>query len=128
MTGQRLLLIGLLMGIFLAAIDSTVVGVALPSIVSSLKGLNIYSWAFTAYILTSTVTGPLWGKLSDIYGRRFIYVAGVLIFLAGSLLCGLAQDMVQLVVFRGIQGLGGGALLVLTFTIVGEIFTLKERA
>ncbi len=125
---SRLLLLGLLVGIFLAAIDSTVVAVALPSIVSSLAGLEIYSWAFTAYILTSTVTGPLWGKISDIYGRRYIYGAGVAIFLAGSLLCGVAQDMVQLVLFRGIQGLGGGALLVLTFTIVGEIFTLKERA
>ncbi|MCS6784559.1 MAG: MFS transporter [Candidatus Caldarchaeum sp.] len=130
MTTRRsgLLLLGLLVGIFLAAIDSTVVAIAMPSIVSSLLGLEIYSWAFTAYILTSTVAGPLWGRISDIYGRKPIYLLGLVIFLAGSVLCGLATDMVQLVVFRGIQGLGAGALLIITFTLIGEIFTLKERA
>lgn len=125
---RRFLILGLLIGIFLAAIDSTVVAIAMPTIASSLRGLEVYSWTFTAYILTSTVTGPLWGRVSDIYGRKPVYVLGLLVFLGGSLLCGLATDMVQLVIFRGIQGLGGGALLILTFTIIGEIFSLKERA
>ncbi|MCS7137932.1 MAG: MFS transporter [Candidatus Caldarchaeum sp.] len=126
--GQRLLIAGLMLGIFLAAVDSTVVAVAMPSIVSSLQGLEIYSWAFTAYILTSTVSGPLWGRVSDVYGRRVIYLTGVGLFLAGSLLCGISSNMLQLIVFRAVQGLGGGALLVLTFTLIGELFSLKERA
>ncbi|MEM0440141.1 MAG: MFS transporter [Candidatus Caldarchaeum sp.] len=126
--GRRFLILGLLIGIFLAAIDSTVVAIAMPTIASSLRGLEIYSWTFTAYILTSTVTGPLWGRVSDIYGRKPVYILGLVVFLGGSLLCGIATDMVQLVLFRGIQGLGGGALLILTFTIIGEIFSLKERA
>ncbi|MEM4328886.1 MAG: MFS transporter [Candidatus Caldarchaeum sp.] len=125
---QRLLLAGLLLGIFLAAVDSTVVAVAMPSIVSSLRGLEIYSWAFTAYILTSTVSGPLWGRFSDVYGRKTVYLVGLVLFLAGSLLCGLASNMLQLIVFRAVQGLGGGALLILTFTLIGELFSLKERA
>jgi len=126
--GKRFQLIGLLIGLFLAAVDSTVVAVAMPTIVTSLQGLEIYSWAFTAYILTSTVTGPLWGRISDAYGRRIIYLGGVGVFLAASLLCGLSTDMLQLIVFRAVQGLGGGALLVLTFTLIGEMFTLRERA
>lgn len=125
---RGLLLFSLLAGIFLAAIDSTVVAVAMPSIASQLRGIEIYSWAFTAYILTSTVTGPIWGRASDIYGRKPVYLLGLLIFLAGSLFCALSSDMLQLVVFRGFQGLGAGALLVMTFTLIGEIFTLKERA
>ena len=125
---SNLLIAGLLAGIFLAAIDSTVVSVAMPTIAASLRGLEMYSWTFTAYILTSTVSGPLWGRVSDVYGRKTIYLLGVLIFLAGSFLCGVASDMVQLIVFRAVQGLGGGALLVLTFTLVGELFSLKERA
>ncbi|MEM1956152.1 MAG: MFS transporter [Candidatus Caldarchaeum sp.] len=125
---QKLLMAGLLLGIFLAAVDSTVVAVAMPSIVSSLQGLEIYSWAFTAYILTSTVSGPLWGRFSDVYGRKTVYLVGLGLFLAGSLLCGLASNMLQLIVFRAVQGLGGGALLILTFTLIGELFSLKERA
>jgi MFS family permease len=124
---SKVLIAGLLMGIFLAAVDSTIVSVAMPTIASSLRGVEIYSWAFTAYILTSTVSGPLWGRISDVYGRKTIYLMGVLVFLAGSFLCGVATDMFQLIVFRAVQGLGGGALLVLTFTLVGELFSLKER-
>ncbi|MEM2237777.1 MAG: MDR family MFS transporter [Candidatus Caldarchaeum sp.] len=126
--GRRILIFGLLLGIFLAAVDSTVVAVAMPSIVTSLKGFETYSWAFTAYILTSTVSGPLWGRVSDVYGRRLIYIIGLALFLAGSLLCGVASNMLQLIVFRAVQGFGGGALLVLTFTLVGELFSLKDRA
>ncbi|MEM4304217.1 MAG: MFS transporter, partial [Candidatus Caldarchaeum sp.] len=126
--GRRLLLFGLMLGIFLAAVDSTVVAVAMPSIVTALQGFDIYSWAFTAYILTSTVSGPLWGRVSDVYGRRLVYIIGLVLFLVGSLLCGVASSMLQLIVFRAVQGFGGGALLILTFTLVGELFSLKERA
>ncbi|MEM1965175.1 MAG: MDR family MFS transporter [Candidatus Caldarchaeum sp.] len=126
--GRRLLLFGLMLGIFLAAVDSTVVAVAMPSIVTALQGFDIYSWAFTAYILTSTVSGPLWGRVSDVYGRRLIYIIGLMLFLVGSLLCGVASSMLQLIVFRAVQGFGGGALLILTFTLLGELFSLKERA
>ncbi|MEM2719938.1 MAG: MDR family MFS transporter [Candidatus Caldarchaeum sp.] len=117
-----------MLGIFLAAVDSTVVAVAMPSIVTALQGFDIYSWAFTAYILTSTVSGPLWGRVSDVYGRRLIYIIGLMLFLVGSLLCGVASSMLQLIVFRAVQGFGGGALLILTFTLLGELFSLKERA
>ncbi|MEM1945417.1 MAG: MDR family MFS transporter [Candidatus Caldarchaeum sp.] len=123
-----MLLFGLMLGIFLAAVDSTVVAVAMPSIVTALQGFDIYSWAFTAYILTSTVSGPLWGRVSDVYGRRLIYIIGLMLFLVGSLLCGVASSMLQLIVFRAVQGFGGGALLILTFTLLGELFSLKERA
>ncbi|MEM3031995.1 MAG: MFS transporter [Nitrososphaerota archaeon] len=121
-------LLGLLLGIFLAAIDATVVSVAMPRVVSSLGGVSIYSWVFTAYILASTISGPLWGRISDIYGRRVIYMAGVALFILGSALCGVAADMTQLVVFRALQGVGAGSLLVLTFTLIGELYRLEERA
>jgi MFS family permease len=93
---SKVLIAGLLMGIFLAAVDSTVVSVAMPTIASSLRGVEIYSWAFTAYILTSTVSGPLWGRISDVYGRKTIYLMGVLVFLAGSFLCGVATTCFSL--------------------------------
>ena len=116
------------MGLFLAAIEATVVSTAMPKAASSMGGAEFYSWIFTAYILSATVTGPLWGRLSDTYGRKRIYILGVSIFLLGSALSGTSQNMLQLVVFRGIQGLGGGALLTLTFTIVGELYRLRERS
>ncbi len=118
----------MLLGIFLVAVDSSVVAVAMPSIVNSLQGVEIYSWAFTAYILTSTVSGPLWGRISDVYGRRLAYMFGLGFFMLGSLLCGAAPNMLQLILFRAVQGLGGGALLIITFTLVGELFSLRERA
>jgi EmrB/QacA subfamily drug resistance transporter len=123
-----IILLGLLLGIFLAAIDATVVSVAMPKVVSSLGGISIYSWVFTAYVLASTISGPLWGRLSDIYGRRVIYITGVSLFILGSALCGTSTDMLQLVIFRAVQGLGAGSVLVLTFTLIGELYRLEERA
>ncbi|MER3446797.1 MAG: MFS transporter [Candidatus Dadabacteria bacterium] len=127
-TRRILVTIGIMIGMFLAALDATAVSTAMPTVVSSLGGISIYSWVFSAYILTSTVTLPLWGKLSDIYGRRIFYILGVALFLLGSALSGQSKSMVELIVFRAIQGFGGGALLTLGMIITGEIFSLKERA
>jgi len=125
---RNFVLFGLMMGLFLAAIEATVVTTAMPKAALSLGNAGLYSWIFTAYILSATVSGPFWGRLSDTYGRRLTYVSGVLIFLFGSALSGASQDMFQLVVFRGIQGVGGGALLTLTYAIVGDLYQLKERS
>jgi len=116
-----------LLGIFLSALDQTIVGTALPTIVGELQGNDLYVWAFTAYLLTATVTGPLYGKLSDLVGRRPIFLFGVSVFLIGSLLCGLSQEMWQFLLFRGVQGLGAGALFPIALAIIGDIFAPSER-
>src|SRR6266851_8668934 len=100
------ILIGVILGTLLAGLDQTVVGTALPRIVASLGGLEHYAWVVTAYLLASTVSIPIYGKLSDIYGRRIFFLGGMVIFLAGSALAGTSQDMTQLIIYRGIQGLG----------------------
>jgi EmrB/QacA subfamily drug resistance transporter len=120
--------IGVMTGMFIAALEATVVGTAMPTVISSLGGLNHYSWVFSAYLVTSTVTVPVWGKLSDLYGRRLLYQLGIAVFLIGTLLSGLSTSMTQLIIFRAIQGLGAGALVPLGMTIIGDIFTLEERA
>jgi EmrB/QacA subfamily drug resistance transporter len=120
--------IGVMTGMFIAALEATVVGTAMPTVIASLGGLNHYSWVFSAYLVTSTVTVPVWGKLSDLYGRRLLYQLGIAVFLLGTLLSGLSASMTQLIVFRAIQGLGAGALVPLGMTIIGDIFTLEERA
>jgi len=119
---------GVMTGMAIAALEATVVGTAMPTVIASLGGINHYSWVFSAYLVTSTVTVPVWGKLSDLYGRRLTYQAGIGVFLLGTLLSGLAGSMAQLIVFRAIQGLGAGALIPLGMTIIGDTFTLKERA
>ena len=120
--------IGVMTGMLLAALEATVVGTAMPTIVAALGGLAHYSWVFSAYLLTSTVTVPVWGKLSDLFGRRRLFQIGVFVFLVGSAACGFAQTMPQLIVARAFQGLGAGALVPLAMTIIGDIFTLEERA
>jgi EmrB/QacA subfamily drug resistance transporter len=120
--------LGVMLGLFLTALEATVVGTAMPTVIASLGGLHIYSWVFSAYILTSTVTVPLWGRLSDLYGRKRFILIGIAIFLIGSALSGTATSMAQLVLFRAIQGLGAGALLPLGMTIIGEIYSLEKRA
>jgi EmrB/QacA subfamily drug resistance transporter len=112
----------------LGALEATVVGAAMPTIVAALGGLEHYSWVFSIYLLASTVTVPLWGKLSDLYGRKPIYQGGVALFLLGSVLCGGAQSMGQLVAARAIQGIGAGALIPLAMTILADIYTLAQRA
>ncbi|MDD2823422.1 MAG: MDR family MFS transporter [Candidatus Daviesbacteria bacterium] len=124
---KGLIMIGVLLAIFVAALDSTIVGTAMPTIVKELGGLNHLSWVFTAYMLASTVTVPIYGKLSDIYGRKWFFFAGIVIFMLGSVLSGLSQDMMQLIVFRSLQGIGGGAIMANAFAIVGDLFTPRER-
>src|SRR5919107_440386 len=119
---------GVMTGMAIAALEATVVGTAMPTVIASLGGINHYSWVFSAYLVTSTVTVPVWGKLSDLYGRRLLYQIGIGVFLVGTLLSGLSGSMTQLIVFRAIQGLGAGALVPLGMTIIGDIFTILERA
>jgi EmrB/QacA subfamily drug resistance transporter len=116
-----------LLGLFLAALDQTVVGTALPRIVTDLNGNDIYTWAFTAYILTATISGPIYGKLSDLFGRRPVLLFAVAVFLLGSLLSGISQEMWQFVAFRAIQGLGAGALFPVALAVIGDMFDASER-
>jgi EmrB/QacA subfamily drug resistance transporter len=118
---------GLMAGMFLAALDQSIVGTALPRITSELGGLDKLSWVVTAYLLTSTASTPLWGKISDLYGRRVIFQGAIIIFLLGSLLAGLAQNMGELIGFRAIQGLGGGGLMALAFATIGDVVPPRER-
>ncbi len=120
--------IALMLGMSLAALDTTIVGTALPSIVGKLGGISLYSWVFSVYLLTSTTTVPIYGKLADLYGRKPMFLFGSGLFLLGSILCGTAQSMEQLILFRAIQGLGAGAVLPIVLTIIGDIFALEERA
>jgi EmrB/QacA subfamily drug resistance transporter len=121
-------ILGMVMiGVFLAALDQTVVGTALPRIITDLGGNELYTWAFTAYLLTSTISGPLYGKLSDLFGRRPIFLFGIGVFMLGSLLAGLSQEMWQLIGARGIQGLGAGALFPIALAVIGDLFAPSER-
>ncbi|MBW5251091.1 DHA2 family efflux MFS transporter permease subunit [Streptomyces sp. P01-B04] len=117
----------LLLGMLLAALDQTIVSTALPTIVSDLGGLEHLSWVVTAYLLASTAATPLWGKLGDQYGRKRLFQIAIIIFLIGSALCGIAQNMPQLIGFRALQGLGGGGLMVLSMAIVGDLVPPRER-
>jgi EmrB/QacA subfamily drug resistance transporter len=114
--------------IFLFAIDATIVSTAMPTIVARVGGLELYSWVFSIYMLTSALTTPLFGKLSDLYSRRRLMLIGVGVFVAGSALCGAAQTMEALILFRALQGLGGGAIYALSFIIVGVLFSADQRA
>ncbi|MFM9627534.1 MULTISPECIES: MDR family MFS transporter [Streptomyces] len=126
--GNVLVSIGaLLLGMLLAALDQTIVSTALPTIVSDLGGMEHLSWVVTAYLLASTAATPLWGKLGDQYGRKRLFQIAIVIFLIGSALCGMAQNMPQLIGFRALQGLGGGGLMVLSMAIVGDIVPPRER-
>src|SRR5438034_4036570 len=118
---------GLMVALLLAALDQTIVATALPKVVSELGGIGQYSWVFTAYVLGSTVTVPLYGKLGDAHGRKPLFMVAISIFLVGSALCGLAQNMVQLVIFRAIQGIGAGGLFPLTLAMVGMIIPPRDR-
>ena len=125
--GLGLIIIALMLGMLLAALDQTIVSTALPTIVGDLGGLAHLSWVVTGYMLASTVSTPLWGKLGDQYGRKHLFIAAIVIFLAGSALCGLSRDMGQLIAFRAIQGLGGGGLMVLAQAIVADVVSARDR-
>jgi len=118
---------GLLLGMSLGALEATVVGTAMPTIVNTLGGLAHYSWVFSAYLLTSTASVPIWGRLSDLYGRRRMYLLAVGAFLVGSMACGASTTMLQLIAARAVQGLGAGGIIPLTMTIIGELYSLTER-
>src|SRR4051794_40507986 len=122
-----IVLTGVAAGMLLAALDQSIVGTALPRIVSELGGLDKLSWVVTAYLLTSTAATPLWGKISDLYGRRVIFQAAIGIFLIGSVLSALSQGIGELIMFRAVQGLGGGGLMALAFSIIGDIIPPRER-
>src|SRR5437867_9602313 len=125
---QKLEIMGAIMlGLFLGALDQTIVGTSLPRIVTDLGGNDLYTWVVTIYLLTSTITVPFYGKLSDIYGRKPMLMIGITLFLVGSALSGLSQTMWQLILFRGIQGLGAGALLPISLAVIGDLFTPAER-
>ena len=120
--------IALMLGMALASLDATIVSTAMPSIVGKLGGITLYSWVFSIYLLTSTVTVPIYGKLADLYGRKPLFLFGTTLFLVGSAASGASQSMEQLIIFRAIQGLGAGAVLPIVLTIIGDIFALEERA
>jgi EmrB/QacA subfamily drug resistance transporter len=122
-----LLMVGLMTGMLLAALDQTIVGTALPTIVGQLGGINHYSWVVTAYLLASTASTPLYGKVSDLVGRRPVFLFSIGTFLVGSLLAGLSQNMTELIIFRGIQGVGAGGLMTLAFTIISDVVSPRER-
>jgi EmrB/QacA subfamily drug resistance transporter len=118
---------GLMVTLLLAALDQTIVSTALPRIVGDLGGLTQYSWVFTAYLLATTVTVPIYGKLGDVYGRRPLFIIAICIFLLGSALCGVAQGMTQLVIFRAVQGVGAGGLIPLALAVIGNIVPPRDR-
>ena len=123
----RLIFGALMLVLLLASLDQTIVSTALPTIVGELGGIEHLSWVVTAYLLASTVVGPLYGKLGDLYGRRIVLQTAIVIFLIGSVLCGLAQDMGQLIAFRAVQGIGGGGLIVTSMAVLGDIVPPRER-
>ncbi|HLH23256.1 MAG TPA: MDR family MFS transporter [Chloroflexota bacterium] len=125
---RRLISLAMLCGIFLTAISSTVVATAAPSIIRSLEGLELYSWVFATYLIMMTVSTPLYGKLADSYGRKPVFLLGLAVFLLGSALCGFAQNMPQLLVFRLVQGLGAGAIQPIALTLAGDLFPIEQRA
>src|SRR5262245_10181367 len=125
--GIILVTIGIMLSLFLASMESTVVATAMPTIVGQLGGLEHYSWVFSAFMLASTTTVPLYGKLSDLYGRRNLYVIAMILFLIGSILCGWASSLTQLIFARALQGIGAGGILPLAFILIGEMFSLEQR-
>ena len=120
--------VAILLSIFLAAMEMTVVSTAMPTVVGDLGGLHLYAWAFAAYMLASTVTVPIYGKLADLRGRKPVMLAGIALFLAGSFACGHADSMAELIAFRAVQGLGAGAVQPIGLTIVGDLFDVRQRA
>lgn len=127
-TNRKIVLGSIILAMFIAAIEGTIVATAIPSIVADLGGFSLFSWVFSSFLLAQAVTIPIYGKLADLYGRKPVFTFGVLVFLTGSVLCGFAKTMNMLILFRLIQGLGAGAVQPIATTIVGDIFTMTERA
>jgi len=127
-TKKPFVLAAVMLAMFMAAIEATIVATAMPAIVGDLGGFTRYSWVFSSYLLMNAVTVLIYGKLSDLYRRKPILTFGIIIFLIGSILCGFAESMTMLIVFRFIQGFGAGAVMPIASTIVGDIYTIEERA
>jgi len=127
-TNTRAVTLAVMMATFLAALDTSVVGTAMPTIIGTLGGLGLYSWVFSAYLLTSTTFVPVCGRLADMYGRKPVFLAGAALFLAGSMLCGSSNRMEELIIYRAVQGLGAAAVLPASITVVGDIFSVDQRA
>ncbi len=123
----RLVFVGVMLGMFLAALDQTIVSTALPTIVGDLGGANHLSWVVTAYMLAATATTPLWGKLGDLFGRKYVFMVSIVIFLVGSVLCGQSRNMEELIIFRAVQGLGGGGLMVLAMAVIADVVPPRDR-
>src|SRR5690349_21410118 len=121
-------MVGLMLGMFLSSLDQTIVATSIRTIADDLDGLSLQAWATTAYLITGTISTPLYGKLSDIYGRKPLFLTAIGIFVAGSLACSFAGSMYQLAAFRAVQGLGAGGLFSLALTIIGDIVAPRERA
>jgi len=122
------IIIGVMVGILLASLDSNIVSTAMPKIIGSLNGTNLYTWPVTAYLLSMTISMPLFGKMSDVYGYKPVYLLGIAVFLIGSVLCGISQSMTQFIIFRGLQGIGGAVLISNTMAIIGILFAPADRA
>ena len=123
-----MIMAGLMVGLLVAAFDYSIMATAMPKVITSLQGMEYYVWPFTFYMLTSTIAIIIFGKLSDIYGRKNVLIAGIIIFVITSVMCGLSTGMFELIIFRGLQGIGGGILISIPFIVVGEIFSPRERA
>ena len=124
---QKFIVAGLLLGILMSAMDNTIVATAMGTIVSDLGGFDKFVWVTSAYMVATMASMPIFGKLSDMYGRKRFFIFGLIVFLIGSALCGMAQSIVQLSIFRAIQGIGGGALMPIAFTIIFDIFHLRNE-
>ena len=125
---RRMVFLAACLAIFMVSVEATIVATAIPTIVGDLGGLRLFSWVFGIYFLTQAVGIPVYGRLADIYGRKNLMIVAVILFLAGSILSGFAHNMLMLIVYRGLQGLGGGGVQPLASTIVGDLYTGKERA
>ncbi|MER2033906.1 MFS transporter, partial [Exiguobacterium indicum] len=126
-TNTTPVVIGLLIGILVAAMDNTIVATAMPTIVSELNGFDQYAWVTSAYMIATVAGMPIFGKLSDMYGRKRFFLFGMLLFMVGSILCGMADSIIELSAYRALQGLGGGALMPIAFTIIFDIFPPEKR-
>ncbi|QST02804.1 MFS transporter (plasmid) [Pontibacillus sp. ALD_SL1] len=125
---RNIVLSGLILGLFFSSLEQTIVGTAMPTIIGELNGFEVFAWVTTAYMIASTTVTPIVGKLADQYGRRSLYMAGMILFVASSALCGTSDSMEELILYRAMQGVGGGMLMPLSQTIVGDLFSPKERA
>jgi MFS family permease len=123
-----MIMVGVMISLFLASLDETITGTAMPKIINNLNGIALYNWPFTMYMLCSTIAIPIIGRIADLYGHKFTYIIGIVVFLCSSMLCGFANNMTQFIIFRGIQGIGGGILIANSFIVVGDLFAPVERA